>query len=290
MVRATWAVLALSTPCLAADQSPDAAAIMTKVAANTTSATEARRQYVYKQRVRASLVRSDGQFARKETREYSVVPQRATTDKTLVSFSGEYRDHKRTVPYSQPGVTDKGNAGDLGLIEALVDELVNAKGSRDGIPRELFPLRSDELEYYKFTLKGEADVHGRHTYDILFEPAEIQGLCIHVGADEESPCHQWKGEVWIDVEDFQPVRIETQMAKAVPWGVRVFLGINVRQLGFSIDYQRVAENVWFPATYGTEFQLSLFWGYKRTVTLSLESSEFRKTGANSKIQYDLRDQ
>ena len=76
------------------------------------------------------------------------------------------------------------------------------------------------------------------------------------------------------------------MAKGVPWGVRVFLGTHVRQLGFSINYQRVAGNVWFPATYGTEFHIDVLWGYKRTITISLESTDFRKTGADSTIDYD----
>ena len=291
MTKAVLLALALvlgGSPAGAADGPRDALAIMNKVASNTTEATEARRQYVYKQKVRASLVRTNGPIRRKETREYTVVPQQTTTEKTLVSFSGEYRNGKQMVPYTQPGVKDKGDQGDRELIQDLVEGLVNAKNSRDGIPHQLFPLRSEELGYYKFSLRGEAEVRGRHTYNIAFEPAELKDLCIHVGEDEENPCHQWKGEAWIDAQEFQPVRIETQMAKAVPWGVRVFLGTNVRQLGFSVDYQRVAENVWFPAAYGTKFSLDLLWGYKRTITLSMESSGFQKTETDSTIHFDLQ--
>lgn len=281
-------VLALFTGsmAIAAEGPTDALAIMKKVAANTTAATEARRQYVYKQKVRASMVRSDGQITCKESREYTVVPQEATTDKALVSLSGECRQGKKMVPYSQPAPKNKDGEGDRENIESLVDDLVNAKDTRDGIPRELFPLHDEDLAYYKFSLKGETSLRGRRTYDILFEPIDIKDLCIHVGADNESPCHQWKGEAWIDAEDYQPARIDTETAKGVPWGVRVFLGINIRQLGFSINYQRVAENVWFPATYGTEFRLVVFWGYKRTITLSMENTDFRKTDASSAIHFD----
>jgi hypothetical protein len=42
----------------------DAAAIMAKVAANVEGAVEGRKQYVYQQTVRASLVRTNGQLAR----------------------------------------------------------------------------------------------------------------------------------------------------------------------------------------------------------------------------------
>jgi len=232
------------------------------------------------------MVRTNGEIARREAREYNVVPQDATTDTTLMSFSGEYREGKRLIAYSQPSQNDKGSTVDREVIQEMTDELVNAKDSRDGIPHDLFPLRAGELAYYKFSLKGEAEVHGRRTYDILFEPAGSKGLCIDV---DEGSCHLWKGEAWIDAQEFQPVRIETQMAKAVPWGIRVFLGSNVRQLGFSIDYERVAENVWFPVAYGTEFRLDVLWGYKRTITLSMESSGFQKTDATSKIQYELPD-
>ena len=67
----------------------------------------------------------------------------------------------------------------------------------------------------------------------------------------------------------------------------MFLGTNLRQTGFSIAYVRTAENVWFPATYGTEFRVDMLWFYKRTVTLSMESSGFQKTEASSTIEYDL---
>ncbi len=76
----------------------------------------------------------------------------------------------------------------------------------------------------------------------------------------------------------------------MPLAVKLVLGTNIRQLGFSVSYIRVAEGVWFPASYGTEFRLDLFWGYKRTITMSLESSGFKKTDAASKIEYQLEAQ
>lgn len=295
-------ILCAASLAFAAEGPGDALAIMRTVAANTTAATEGRRQYVYHQKVVARLVRGDGKTAGKETREYTVVPQETTTDKTLVSFSGEYRDGKRMVQYSQPGAKDKGDGGDREVVSKLVDELVNAKDTRDGIPHDLFPLSNADLAYYQFSLKGETNLLGRRTWDIMFEPANRKGLCIQAGplfrleadvstgpadhaAVEDRSCHQWKGDAWIDAEEYQPVRIETKMAKGVPWGARIF-GLNVRQLGFSIHYQRLAENVWFPATYGTEFDVVVFWGYKRTATLSMENTGFRKTDADSIIHFD----
>src|SRR4051812_20357430 len=87
----------------------DAAAIMSKAAANVESATEARTQYVYQQRVRSGLIRSNGQVSRKEDREYSVIPGEKTTEKKLVSFKGSYRKGRSIVEYSEPGFKTKDN-------------------------------------------------------------------------------------------------------------------------------------------------------------------------------------
>ena len=67
----------------------------------------------------------------------------------------------------------------------------------------------------------------------------------------------------------RPLGIDSQLAFKIPWGIRVFLGTNLSQTGFSVNYQRVAENVWFPVTYGTEFRVSVLFRYKRTITLFL---------------------
>jgi len=193
--------------------------------------------------------------------------------------------------------------GDRESIAGMINDLANDPNSRDGIPRQLFPLRSEELDSYKFTFKGETTVKGRRAWGITFEPVWHKGVCIDVGQDDkpntlfhadlntgENPpepvhCRPWKGDVWVDVEDYQPVRVDTQLAKGIPWGVRVFMGINVRQLGFSLSYQRVGEGVCFPATYGTEFRITVFWGYKRTITMSMENSDFRKTDSQSTLQF-----
>jgi hypothetical protein len=61
------------------------------------------------------------------------------------------------VPHSEAGVKDKGDDEDREMIQKLTDELVNVKNARDGIPHDLFPLNSEDLSYYKFSLKGETN-------------------------------------------------------------------------------------------------------------------------------------
>ncbi|HEY7337171.1 MAG TPA: hypothetical protein VH639_19920 [Bryobacteraceae bacterium] len=288
MWTATLALFCLCVQASPAENGDDAAAIMAKVAANVEKSAEARRQFVYRQTIKASLIRQGGQVARRERREYTVTPEPNGTGKKLVSFEGEYRKGKAMVAYSEPGFKYKDEDIDGELLGNLVDELTGDKDSRDGISLSLFPLRTKVLRSYKFSMNGQTNYQGRSTYRILFEPA-AKGSCTLVS--EESVCgdQPWKGEAWIDVADLAPVRIDTDLAFKVPWGVRVFLGTNVRQVGFSISYERVAEGVWFPRTYGTEFKLDVLWFYKRTVTLSLENSGFQKTEASSTITYNLPD-
>jgi hypothetical protein len=264
---------------------PDAGEVMARVAAGVEAATEARRQYVYRQKVRSSLIRSNGQLSRREHREYSVVPNEKATEKKLVSFTGEYRKGKEMLLYFQPGFEYKNVDIDGELIDELTDELVNDNESRDGIPHSLFPLRAKDLPAYRFTMKGAEEIQGRRAYRVAFEPTR-RASCMDAD-DDGCKGAAWKGEAWVDAAEFQPVRIQTDLAYKIPWAVRVFLGTDLRQTGFSISYKRVAENVWFPATYGTEFQVKALFFYKRTITLALESSEFQRAEAESHIVYEL---
>lgn len=271
-------ILLAAIPVLAGVVSENAAAIMAQAAANVERAAEARSQYVYRETVRSSMVRFSGEVARKEYREYTVTPGPQKTAKKLANFNGEYRQGKEMVAYSDPKFRYKGLDLDGELIQNLTEELVNDEHGRDGIPPDLFPLCSKHLSYYVFRLKGESEWKGRRLYQIEFEPNR-EAKC-----DDDCP-GPWKGEAWIDAGDLQPVRITTDLAFKIPWAVRTFLGTDLKQTGFSITYERVDDGIWFPATYGTEFRLKALFGYKRTVTLSLQSDGFRKADVTSKVQY-----
>lgn len=277
---------------LGASDAPDAAAIMQRMAANLDSALDARRQYVYKQRVKARLVRTNGQTARAEKREYTAAPGPERTEKTLVSLAGEYhKSKKEIIPYDKPGFEKGGMDIDGGIMEGLIKGLADDKDSRDGIPRDLFPLHAKDLASFRFTYLGETEVKGRKAHRVAFEPLDKKVNCLNIGdnkEDGEPECKAkpWKGEAVVDAEEYQPVRIFTDLTFKMPWGVKVFLGTNLRQTGFAISYVRVAPNVWFPATYGTEFRLDVLFGYKRVMTLALDSSDFQKTEAKSEIKFD----
>lgn len=63
------------------------------------------------------------------------------------------------------------------------------------------------------------------------------------------------------------------------------LGTNVRQLGFAVGYARFDDGVYFPVSYGGEFDVRAVFFYKRTFTISLGNTDFRQANADSKITY-----
>jgi hypothetical protein len=95
----------------------------------------------------------------------------------------------------------------------------------------------------------------------------------------------WKGEALIDAEEFQPVLATTSLAWKMPLAVQILLGTNIRGLGFSVSYQKFAEKVWFPVSYGGEFEVRGLFLYRRTVTIALTNSNFQRTDVTSNVAY-----
>jgi hypothetical protein len=128
-------------------------------------------------------------------------------------------------------------------------------------------------------LEGEETYKGRQVYRIKFQPKEaFKGF-----GDEQTV---WAGEVLVDKVDLQPISVITHMAKGLPFLVRTTLGTNVHQLGFAVTYARFDQDVYFPVSYGGEFDLKVLFLYKRTLTISLENTDFRRAEAESKITYE----
>jgi hypothetical protein len=79
--------------------------------------------------------------------------------------------------------------------------------------------------------------------------------------------------------------VTTRLARAVPFVVRTLLGTNLKHLGFKLTYQRVDKGVWFPASYGGEFDLGAVFFYKRRIGISMRNSGFQRTEVESTVSY-----
>jgi hypothetical protein len=257
---------------------PDVNEIMRRVAANQDRADQARNSIVYTQDIFARLLRDKSKVARQEKRVYTVAPKPDGQSRELVKFEGWYEKRGGLHPYDHPDFRHQGLDLDGELIDSFIGDLTQ-KDEKDGIEDDYFPLSASKQRGYVFKLLGTKMVQGVEAWRIRFEPEEK-------GWDEDEGRRMWAGEALIHPGEYQPLTVSTNMAVGLPAWVKVTLGTNIKQLGFNVTYRKVADGLWFPETYGTEFHLRVLFGFARTITLSLKNSDFRKAAADSVITYD----
>ena len=256
-------------------QAPDVASIMARVGENQERASALRREFTFHQKQLLRMRRGGGKLAREETREYDVAPGAQHVEKTLVHFEGQYEAKGKYVPYDHPGYTYKEMDIDGELIDEMSNEMTGDQGSRDGIAPDLFPLTAGEQHKYRFKLLGTETVRGRQVYRVAFEPKP------HAEQDGTA----WKGEALIDAAEYEPVSVHTKLAAKIPLAVKMLLGTDIKGLGFSVAYQKFDEGVWFPVSYGGEFEVRAVFFYKRTIAINMVNSDFRRTNVKSNVTY-----
>jgi hypothetical protein len=268
-------LIALATAAGALSQVPEtAASIMAKVAVNQDRAERLRSEFVYRQTVLIRMRRGNHKLAREERSEFTVTPSPQGFDKMLASFAGRYEQKGSLFNYDHPHYEYKGVDIDGDVISDLADDLTNDK-SRDGIGKDLFPLTAAEQAKYTFRLMGRETLHGRDVYRVAFRPKP------HT---EDASC--WSGDLLADVREYQPVLVTTRLARGIPFWVKTMLGTDLKYLGFSVAYDRFEEGVWFPVSYGGEFEVRAVFVYKRLISLSLTNTGFRRADVKTNITYE----
>ena len=124
--------------------------VLRRVAENQEKAVAARLSIVYTQEIRTRSVRNGGKLAREEKRRYTVTPTATSTEKKLDFFEGQYMKGGTLIPYSDPKFRYKDMDIDGDLVASMTDNMINGKESRDGIPKDLFPLTALEQEHYTY--------------------------------------------------------------------------------------------------------------------------------------------
>jgi hypothetical protein len=138
--------------------------------------------------------------------------------------------------------------------------------TKDGVPRSLLPLTAEEQRLYDYTLAESEIRAGRKVYRVKFHPNKQKDASGNQGYS--------KGEALIDAEEFQPVQVSSDLTLGIPLPVRVLLGTNVRGLGFTVSYQRLADGVWFPSGFGGEFSVRALFFFKQVVSVNVTNSDF----------------
>ena len=255
----------------------DVAGIMARVAANQETARDARANYVYRQEQVIRMRRPGGKVAREQRAEYVVTPGKDGAEKSLAKFEGKYEYKGKYVPYDDPDYRYKDLDLDGDLVHDMADDMMNDRKSRDGIGRDLFPLTAGEQKKYDFRLVGTEEYRGSRVYRVAFQPRR--------GARHDEDDMLWKGEALIDAREYQPVLISTSLAQKIPAAVKILLGTDIKGLGFSVTYKKFADGVWFPVSYGGEFDVRGLFFYRRSISVAMVNSDFRKTDVKSTLVY-----
>ncbi len=245
--------------------------IMKQVAANQDRAQQERKQYVYEQHVKVAIRRTNGKLAREEVSDVLVTPDAKGVQRKEESIRGRYWKKGQYHEFHAEPVPEAGGL-DGSLAHEFRDELLN-DDSKDGLAKDLFPLTTDEQKNMKFELEREEVIAGRPAYRIQFRPADKNDIA-------------WAGEALIDKQELQPVSVFTRLSRRIPLFVRAMLGTDLPGLGFSTTYKRLDKNIWFPASFGTEFRLHAVFFINRTISVSMDNRNFKKTSAESTVQYE----
>jgi hypothetical protein len=260
-------------PALA--EEPTVYQIMARVAENQARAQDMRRAYIYNQKILARFHRTNGKLAREEKSEYLVTPTPGGVEKKLTRFEGKYEHGGKLVPYDWSGKEIKDLDIDGDLIRDMVNDMTADKDSKDGIGRDLFPLTGAEQAKYIFTLEGKEVYRGRQIYRVGFRPKP------------HAEDADWKGEALIDAAEYQPIMVNSKFATHIPMAVKVLLGTDVKGLGFSVNYEKFDDGLWFPVSYGGEFHVRAVFFYARNMSISMVNSGFTRAKVSSKIAYDM---
>lgn len=272
-------ILLSFTAALAWAGEPTADEIMARVADNQERTLEARSTLVYHQRVQVRLMKSGNKLSREAVREYLVTPTAAGFERQQVSFSGRAMVKGQVVNLDVPDVRYGKIDIDGEVAEELSEEFGGEKDARDGIHGDLFPLTAKHLPRYHFRLDGRQEFRGRPVWRVTFTPKKK-------AFDTEDGGSPWEGEVLVDCAEYQPALVTSFLSKGIPMAVRVLLGTNLKHLGFKLTYRKVAEGVWMPDTYSGEFGLRAVFFYGRTISLSMQNSDFRKADVTSTVRYE----
>jgi hypothetical protein len=301
LLAAAVAALACSTMAqTAAHAALSADQIMAKVAANQDRTEAARTHYIYLQHIRAVSRKTNGKVMCEEITDSRVSPQAKGSHQVLLKLDGRAWQKNHYVQYAtlQNGDTNKPKhvksekddleGLDVDLVENLRKNLTDdepkqdgvdwAKSgrvegsdvSRDGLAKGLFPLTTKRQQDYIFKLQANQKMNGRDVYYVSFRPKDKSDF-------------DWKGNAFIDAQEFEPVVVYTQMSRKIPLAVRTLLGTNLPGLGFSVTYARQPDGVWFPVTFGTEFRMRVLFFIARDISISLENTHFQKTHTDVKI-------
>ncbi len=72
----------------------------------------------------------------------------------------------------------------------------------------------------------------------------------------------------------------------MPVVVKTLLGTNLKGLGFKLTYEKFDEGLWFPVSYGAEFEVRAVFFYKRKIAIALSNNGFKHAQVETKVSFE----
>lgn len=235
---------------------PSVDTVMAQVGANQDRSETARKQYRCIQHIRIVTSKPGSRVMREETADYEFVPGATEASLRFLRLTGRYWHQGKYEDFNGEPVP-AADTWDADYIRDVRMCLTNEK-SRCASTPPLFPLTSEEQKQYDFRLIGRETLRERDVYHVAFTPKNKSMLA-------------WAGEAYIDATDLQPVRVFTNLSRRVPFAVRTVLGTDISGFGYNVEYKRQEDGTWLPTSYGTEYELHLFFHINRTVSVSMDT-------------------
>lgn len=152
----------------------------------------------------------------------------------------------------------------------MIDAWTGNDGSKDGVDKGMFPLTAEDQQRYSFQRAGP--------YRLSYAPRTKNSAA-------------WKGDLTVDpatlqLRNINSTLVNSALAYRIPSAAKVIFGISLKQVGYSVTYDKTIDDLWFPGTSGTEFSIRLLFGYARTLILSTKNYDFRRASAESTIRFE----
>ena len=238
------------------EAAPSLDAIMSRVAANQDHGEAAREQYRCEQHIHVIISKPGEKVIREETADDTLLPTSTGTQVQFHRLTGRYWSNGKYEDFSGEPVPLPNSWGAEYIRDVRM--CLTGEKSRCDSGTLLFPLTSEKQKQYDFHLLGRETVQGRDVYHISFRPKNKNSFI-------------WAGEAFIDATDFQPLRVFTNLSRQVPFTVRTMLGTDISGFGYNVVYKRQQDGSWFPSSYGTEYNLRLFFR-SRSVSVLMDTT------------------
>jgi hypothetical protein len=230
-VRFFPAILLLLLPVAlsGADAFPSAGEIIGKALARAEWQKEQGREaaFHYHYRNRRTKFDSSGKPTSTEERLYRVYPVDGTPYYELIEVDGKPPDAKEREKERKR------------QKEFREERAKKARGEKSDDERVAFD--KDLIDRYTSTVERVAELNGRRTYVLRFEPRE-GGLPVRKRIDHA--LNNSAGRLWIDAEEFGVARVEFDLLRPVKfWGGLIGA---IRDVDGRIEFTRLAGGIWHP--------------------------------------------